>query len=68
MPRRRTIACDDCGHLVRKRDEICELCGADTPQAKRRFRAQVIGFLLTAAIIAGGWFLLIKPSILAIGH
>ena len=30
MPRRRTIACDHCGHMLLKRDNECEVCGRIT--------------------------------------
>ena len=34
MPRYRTIACDNCGHLLLKRHEYCEVCGHMTRRAR----------------------------------
>jgi len=56
MPRQRTIACTHCGHLVRKRDETCEQCGAETPQSRRKLLIGVIGFLVVALVVTWGYF------------
>lgn len=55
MPRRRTIACKGCGHLVRKRDDECELCGATTPQASKRMTFALVKVALAAVAALGFW-------------
>ena len=49
MPRYRTIACDYCGHLLRKRDTECEICGRMT----RRERARWIAKGAQLAVVLG---------------
>lgn len=67
MPSRRTIACVECGFLVRKRDINCERCGADTPQEKRRLKVGLISLAVMAIVLAGGWSYL-KHTIAALAH
>lgn len=55
MPRRRSIACDNCGFLVLKRDEFCERCGTTTPQAKRRTQAGLIYAVFVAITCLAGY-------------
>lgn len=42
MPRRRTIACDYCGHLQLKRDTDCEMCGRMTRRERNLWIAKAV--------------------------
>lgn len=44
MPRRRTISCENCGHMLLKRDTVCEMCGAMTRRERARWIANTVGF------------------------
>jgi len=51
VPRRRTIACDHCGHLQLKRDTECDVCGRITRRERSRWIAKAIqiGVVLVVA-------------------
>jgi uncharacterized paraquat-inducible protein A len=51
MPRRRTVSCEECGHLLLKRAETCERCGAETLYSRRRFWTWLAGFGVTALVV-----------------
>jgi hypothetical protein len=37
MPRRRTVSCQNCHHLLLKRAVVCEMCGHETEYSRRAF-------------------------------
>jgi hypothetical protein len=38
MPRRRTVSCQNCHHLLLKRAVVCEMCGHETERSRHEFR------------------------------
>ena len=54
MPRR-TISCQNCGFLQRKRDETCEQCGVETEQSKRRTNAYLCRIELSVLVALGSY-------------
>jgi len=60
MPRYRTISCEHCGHMLLKRDTVCEMCGLMTHRGKANLVAKVVqvvivlaGFAVIFAVIRG---------------
>lgn len=56
MPRYRTIACDHCGHLVRKRDTECEVCGRMTRRERNLWIAKGVQIGLVLIVGATMYF------------
>ena len=52
MPRYRTISCEHCGHMLLKRDTVCEMCGRMTQRGKARLVAQIIPALIVLIAVA----------------
>jgi hypothetical protein len=53
MPRYRTISCEHCGHMLLKRDTVCEMCGRMTRRGKALLLAKVVPIVavLIAAVV-----------------
>ena len=56
MPRRRTIACDHCGHMLLKRDTECEACGRMTRRERRLWIAKALQIGLVLLVVAFVYF------------
>jgi hypothetical protein len=54
MPTQRTISCDHCGFMLRKKDTTCEQCGLETAYSKRLFKLAMLNFAVAiiGALIA----------------
>lgn len=49
MPRYRTISCEHCGHMLLKRDTVCEMCGRMTRRGKNRLIAAIVPIVIVLA-------------------
>jgi len=49
MPRRRTIGCENCRHLLLRNADYCEFCHCVTRRGRRRWSARVVGLAMTLA-------------------
>jgi ribosomal protein L37E len=56
MPRRRTIACDHCGHMLLKRDEYCEACERMTRRERRLWMAKAFQLAVVLGVSAFMYF------------